>query len=170
MVEMLDRAALLKTRVDVVRFLIERDGDVCYLCNRPFYKEHEDHWSDYTIDHVIAKSRGGLDHVDNYKLAHFPCNQDKDDRHFLEDGTLEPKRSSGRKMQRSARPEICSECKNGRLIDRGFYCRVCGCEAGPPHWPWYAKRSAAECEHDEVTWCWMCGSGVIERSSQYITM
>jgi 5-methylcytosine-specific restriction endonuclease McrA len=31
-----------------------------------------------TIDHIIPRSRGGADHLDNYQLAHFPCNQDKD--------------------------------------------------------------------------------------------
>lgn len=167
MVEMLDSIYLLKTRIDVIKYLIDRDGDHCYLCNKPFEQEHGEDWSDYTIDHVIAKSRGGLDHVSNYRLAHFPCNQEKDDRHFLEDGTLEPKRKSNR-QPKSARPTVCSTCLNGRMLSRGAFCPSCGHEAGPQKWPWHAKRSAFECDHGSSMWCWMCGSGVIERLTKYI--
>lgn len=169
MVEMLDSIYLLKTRVDVVKFLIDRDGDECYLCRKPFEREHDEDFGDYTIDHVIAKSRGGLDHVSNYKLAHFPCNQEKDDRHFLEDGTLEPKRKV-RKLTRAERPTFCTTCLDGRMLNKDAFCPSCGHEAGPQKWPWYAKRSAFECNHDHETWCWMCGSGVIPRETHYIEL
>jgi hypothetical protein len=166
MVEMLDGISLLKTRVDVVQFLIQRDGDFCYLCGKSFEKESEDHWEDYTIDHVIPKSKGGLDHVSNYKLAHFPCNQEKDDRLFLEDGTLEPKK---KRVQRKVdRPDWCTTCLDGRMLEHGFFCHVCGHEAGPQKWPWFAKKMAFECGHDAVSWCWACGSGMISRSTMYI--
>ena len=161
---LLDQDTLLVTRVDYIKHLIATDGDLCYLCGKPFAKEHSEDWSDYTIDHVIPRSRGGLDHVDNYKLAHFPCNQDKDDRLFLEDGSLEPKRKG--KPIKSERPELCETCWNGRRLNRDALCPVCGCEAGPIRWPWYAKRSAFDCDHDEM-WCWMCGSGVMERQRRY---
>lgn len=169
MVEMLDSIYLLKTRVDVIKFLIDRDGDHCYLCDKEFEREHEEDWSDYTIDHVIAKSRGGLDHVSNYKLAHFPCNQEKDDRHFLEDGTLEPKRKI-RRVNKTERPDYCTTCLDGRRLSKDAYCHSCGHEAGPPLWPWFAKRSAMECSHDHETWCWLCGSGVVSRSSTYVDL
>lgn len=169
MPEMLDSSYLLNTRVDVIKYLIERDGDHCYLCDKTFEKGDDEDWSDYTIDHVIAKSRGGLDHVSNYRLAHFPCNQEKDDRHFLEDGTLEPKRRS-RRLPRAERPEVCSSCLNGRMLSRGYFCPVCGHEAGPQRWPWYAKRSAFDCEHNHETWCWLCGSGVADRTTTYIEL
>jgi HNH endonuclease len=169
MVEMLDGISLLKTRVDVVQFLIERDGDFCYLCGKSFEKLSEDHWEDYTIDHVIPKSRGGLDHVTNYKLAHFPCNQEKDDRLFLEDGTLEPKRKSKR-VQKGERPDYCTTCLDGRRLSKGAHCPSCGHEAGPPQWPWFAKRSAYECNHDHETWCWGCGIGIFPRSSEHVDL
>lgn len=162
---LLDQDTLLVTRVDYIKHLIEVDGDLCYLCGKPFTKSGPDDWEDYTIDHVIPRSRGGLDHIDNYKLAHFPCNQEKDDRLFLEDGTLEPKRRSGR-VQKTERPELCQNCWNGRRLQKDAVCHVCNCEAGPIRWPWYAKRSAMECDHD-ATWCWMCGSGVIIRDNKY---
>lgn len=167
---MLDQSSMLSTRVDVIKFLIERDGDFCYLCRGEFYQEHEDHWSDYTIDHVLPKSRGGLDHVDNYKLAHFPCNQEKDDRLWLPDGTLEPKRNSRRpKMPKAERPQVCETCMNGRMLRKDAVCHSCGHEAGPPKWPWYAKRASFECKHDETNWCWSCcGPGTVPRTTPYI--
>lgn len=168
---LLDQTSLLSTRIDVVKFLIERDGDYCYLCPEPFEREHPEDFSDYTIDHVLPRSRGGLDHVDNYRLAHFPCNQDKDDRLFLPDGTLEPKRNSRRpKIPRSERPTVCETCMNGRMLQKDHFCPVCGHEAGPPKFPWWARRTADECKHDHTAWCWMCGGpGVIPRSSPFIT-
>lgn len=32
---------------------------------------------DITFDHYIPLSRGGLDELENYRLAHFSCNQMK---------------------------------------------------------------------------------------------
>jgi len=167
---LLDQTSLLTTRVDLLRHLIERDGDFCYLCEKEFHKENADDWSDYTIDHVIPRARGGLDHVDNYKLAHFPCNQEKDDRLFLEDGTLEPKRNSrAPKVPKGEREQVCTDCLNGRMLQQGATCRACGHESGPERWPWWARKPANECGHDEKSWCWMCGGpGVMPRSAPYI--
>jgi hypothetical protein len=167
---LLDQTSLLSTRVDVVKFLIERDGDHCYLCPKPFERDAEDDYSDYTIDHVIPRARGGLDHVDNYKLAHFPCNQEKDDRMFLPDGTLEPKRNSrAPKVPKAEREQVCDRCMNGRMLQQGAFCDVCGHESGPQKWPWWARRAANECGHDEKSWCWMCGGpGVMPRSAPHI--
>lgn len=34
---------------------------------------------DITFDHIIPMSKGGLDEIDNFQLAHFECNQTKAD-------------------------------------------------------------------------------------------
>lgn len=34
---------------------------------------------DITFDHAVPLSRGGLDELNNYRLAHAGCNQLKDD-------------------------------------------------------------------------------------------
>ena len=54
--------------------LINRDGNVCKICDEPFLK-----MEDITIDHKIPVSKNGLDELDNYQLAHSWCNQTKDD-------------------------------------------------------------------------------------------
>lgn len=51
--------------------LINRDGRDCYLCYKPMAR------SQMTIDHVIPLAKGGLDDMNNYKLAHNKCNVDK---------------------------------------------------------------------------------------------
>ena len=54
--------------------LIEKNGNICSLCTKPFTT-----MKDVTLDHVIPVSKGGDDEVENLQLAHFHCNQTKDD-------------------------------------------------------------------------------------------
>lgn len=52
----------------VITALFERDGDICYLCNKPM------HLSGATIDHVMPLAKGGMDGMSNYRLTHLKCN------------------------------------------------------------------------------------------------
>lgn len=54
--------------------LIAKHGAICAICEKPFKK-----LKDVTIDHHIPLSKGGADDLDNYRLAHFDCNQLKAD-------------------------------------------------------------------------------------------
>lgn len=53
---------------DLRRKLVERDGDVCWFCGC-FLN------GDETIEHLVAKARGGFNTLDNYALAHAECNR-----------------------------------------------------------------------------------------------
>lgn len=64
--------------------VIERDGNVCRYCGeecKPYLKPHG--WnrvrkmSGVEIDHVIPKSRGGTDDLDNLVVSCAPCNRRK---------------------------------------------------------------------------------------------
>lgn len=50
--------------------LIAKYGSVCYLCQEPLESA-----KDITFDHWEPLSKGGLDELENYRLAHFECNQ-----------------------------------------------------------------------------------------------
>lgn len=54
--------------------LISVYGAVCYICGESFKSMKE-----ITFDHFIPLSRGGGDLLENYRLAHFSCNQLKND-------------------------------------------------------------------------------------------
>lgn len=54
-------------RRDCVEKLLERDGDLCYLCDQPLDGER-------SIDHVVPLVKGGKDNMSNYRLAHHRCN------------------------------------------------------------------------------------------------
>lgn len=55
--------------------LLLRDGNKCHYCRERFdEKENQP-----TIDHVVARSKGGENSIDNYVLACYPCNQRKGD-------------------------------------------------------------------------------------------
>jgi hypothetical protein len=55
----------------------KRDGVLCKLCLKPFEKDYY-----ITIDHFIGLAWGGTDTIDNWILAHGPCNSSKEGRGF----------------------------------------------------------------------------------------
>lgn len=54
--------------------LIKKYGCICWICDLPFKSI-----KDITFDHYIPISKGGFDLLENYRLAHFHCNQLKAD-------------------------------------------------------------------------------------------
>lgn len=160
-------------RMDIIKILIDRDGFVCYLCEVEFTKAdlESDGKNKVTIDHVIPRSRGGEDDLDNYGLAHFSCNQEKADRLWLPDGTLEPKQSRQSQLARRAHKRdilarFCERCWDGRLLQENTTCVHCGAIPGPERWPWYAKQDPKECNHVAPNWCWMCTLSIVERNEE----
>lgn len=63
-----------KQRQFIKRQLINSGGAVCAICHRPITD-----MKDCTIDHIKPRSKGGLTTIENCQLAHFDCNQAKDD-------------------------------------------------------------------------------------------
>ena len=61
-----------KTKRWILNTLINRDGNDCYLCLEKIINK-----KDMTIDHLVAKSKGGSDDITNLRIAHEKCNQDK---------------------------------------------------------------------------------------------
>lgn len=51
--------------------LYDQYGGVCYLCQKPL------ELSEMTIDHIIPRSKGGINHPSNYAPAHAFCNSVK---------------------------------------------------------------------------------------------
>lgn len=56
--------------------LLKRDGPNCYSCHgeMDFFARNDDPWR-ASIDHIIPKSKGGSDKIDNLRLAHSLCNE-----------------------------------------------------------------------------------------------
>jgi len=50
------------------RKLLERDGDICFLCGLKLFE-------DITIEHLIALASGGKNSLDNMVLMHRKCNE-----------------------------------------------------------------------------------------------
>lgn len=61
-----------KQRFWLVRQLVNKYGGDCYLCHENFQSK-----KDITLDHLIAKSKGGDDNIENLRLAHQHCNAAK---------------------------------------------------------------------------------------------
>ena len=61
--------------------LIERDNSTCGICNMPVDDTKPyPHPQSLTIDHIIPRSLGGGNEIDNLQLAHAVCNSTKQDR------------------------------------------------------------------------------------------
>lgn len=69
------------TYTDKHRRLAERDGDRCFWCGFPFLDGEPD--AERTIDHVVARSRGGVGATANSVLCCPECNNKKGDRPLL---------------------------------------------------------------------------------------
>lgn len=56
-------------------YILERDGMICYICEKPIEPHHKLHF-----DHVIPLARGGAHTEDNLKATHNVCNCRKRDK------------------------------------------------------------------------------------------
>lgn len=57
--------------------LFTRDGDACFYCGLPVGLHP-------TLEHLLARSRGGPDTLPNLALAHVKCNRLADDRPLVD--------------------------------------------------------------------------------------
>lgn len=76
------RRNLSKPRRWQKNHLITKYGGICYICGDPFNNSKE-----ITFDHWQPISKGGADDIENYRLAHFKCNNlkaDMEPEQFLE--------------------------------------------------------------------------------------
>jgi 5-methylcytosine-specific restriction endonuclease McrA len=64
-------AKIVGNKRRIRRFLFNRDGTKCFYCNVKLNFETA------TIDHLIPKSQGGSDNLDNLVLACHGCNINK---------------------------------------------------------------------------------------------
>lgn len=68
-----------KHRGHRVTKLMCRDGTDCTICREPLDRHlHDvDDPMYITFDHIIPRSKGGTDHLDNLRLAHKRCNEQR---------------------------------------------------------------------------------------------
>lgn len=147
------------SRQEIVEILTARDGFACYLCPEPYTDDLGP-----TIDHVMPLSKGGSWDLENLKLAHRKCNQEKGDREFI-DGVLEPKnRRIGYRERKQSKQSIldafCDLCFDGRTLLPAEICPRCAREAVA--YPWTLKKEPKSCDHSTF-WCWACTIGLYER-------
>jgi len=83
----------------------KRNGKCCYYCRRKFNDEIEK-----TKDHVVAKSKGGLDNEENYADCCFECNQWKGAK------TLADWLKEVEKVQRRGKHLVYTKIEIGQII------------------------------------------------------
>lgn len=72
----LDMVRLLYDKADKRRFrqeAIERDKYTCYICKKVMHKRHPE----LSVDHILAKNKGGSDYPDNLACCCKTCNEEK---------------------------------------------------------------------------------------------
>lgn len=61
----LNRRAWHKRKLEV----FERDKGICQWCKKPVLE-----WQEWDADHIVKRSKGGSDEMDNLRLIHrYPC-------------------------------------------------------------------------------------------------
>lgn len=63
-----------KQRARKLREVIARDGDVCWICGGSDWAEEENHRLHRSLDHLVPRRLGGVENVENLRLAHAECN------------------------------------------------------------------------------------------------
>ena len=63
----------------MVTRILARDGHHCSLCDLPLDRSIKNGDDPFyiTFDHVIPRSKGGTDTLDNLRLAHQVCNNER---------------------------------------------------------------------------------------------
>jgi 5-methylcytosine-specific restriction endonuclease McrA len=79
----------------LVAELRQRDGTACWLCDREIPDRPRKAGKRISIEHLVARSRGGGDELDNLVLCHDACNR------HLADRPLEQKRLIRAKWHRN---------------------------------------------------------------------
>lgn len=69
--------------------LLERDGDGCWFCGEAMGE-------DCTIEHLVPKSKGGANSLQNYALAHQRCNAEAADLPLVQKIDLRARKRAGR--------------------------------------------------------------------------
>ena len=74
------RAARSWVSFEERRTVYVRDGWACQICGEQTSKRyaHDDPWSP-TLDHIVPRSHGGTDALENLRLAHLWCNSVRGD-------------------------------------------------------------------------------------------
>lgn len=63
-------------------FLFRKQGGLCALCGGPM-RPNGDEPDSITLDHVLPRSRGGSNHINNLQGAHKLCNTRRGNRPIL---------------------------------------------------------------------------------------
>jgi len=150
-------------RQQTIAVLKKRDGWKCFFpgCTKPFTEEDPP-----TIDHWMPRHAGGTDHIDNFRLMHFVCNNIKGNTVPNPDGTLDIIKQA--KLPKAQRPELCTLCMSGRLLLEGEICPDCDSGPQPRAFPTAYKRKPKNCSHSGKEHCWMCHLGFIERKGYVV--
>jgi hypothetical protein len=59
-----------------LELLCERDGWFCHLCGAPVSMDAQG-YDFLTLDHIVPRSRGGRNSIDNLAPAHYRCNNQR---------------------------------------------------------------------------------------------
>jgi 5-methylcytosine-specific restriction endonuclease McrA len=66
-----------KKRKNLRKRLYERDNGICQICDWPVSLE------EFTIDHIIPRSKGGPNSFDNMQITHAICNNNRGNKDYV---------------------------------------------------------------------------------------
>ena len=71
--------AKIADRAKKIRYLLKRDGPLCHYCGNRLATDPDERGepldNQITLDHIVPRSRGGTDHLENFVLSCPGCNQ-----------------------------------------------------------------------------------------------
>lgn len=64
---------------ELSKIVLAEFGSICHLCLKPIETKEE-----YSVDHIIPRSKGGTNDLDNLRPAHRKCNYSRNNRSIEE--------------------------------------------------------------------------------------
>lgn len=152
---------LTLNRAETISSLSARDNSSgCQWLNCSYEINEE---NPITIEHILPRSFGGTDDLENLELLCQTHNYYRANRLYInkELRILEPIDKKC-KPQRVKHPEPTQCCNEGRNLGANEVCSTCGLKPQPQPFPRFLKRELKDCDH-AFFHCWACGSGIYER-------
>ena len=150
---------VLLSRAETMELLIEKYGNICFLCKDPPTPNDQlniDHWHSQHWCRQQGLKEEVYHDLSNLRPMHESCNRRKGHLPINPDGTVTLPPEKEKAGPKVVKREPCQLCNEGHLLFIGETCEFCGIGPMPKRWPAAYQKRPKDCSHSGVWHCWMC--------------
>lgn len=145
-------------RADVMRILIDKYGEICYLCGLPpteTDKLNIEHWFPQAWCRGQGWKEERYNEIENLRPSHESCNRQKSDTVPYEGWVFTPPPPKTYPTKTVKSP-LCETCLNGMYLSMNEQCPDCFLDNSKRRFPKVTQLAPKECPHEGIWHCWWC--------------